>query len=96
MTIKLFNLVSKKEQADLLEERAGYLCTRQEPEFIIDLYEMEDFFIEVYYHRTQEELVVVKTLCINEQPPSLADTLVPQLMVSWKNPFGFDANRGFA
>ena len=96
MTMRLFNLLSKKEQADVLEDEGVYLYTRQEPEFVIDLYEIQGFFVEVYYHKCQKEFIIVKSFQSDEQPQSIADILVPQLTIAWKNPFAFDAKHGFA
>ncbi len=95
-TFKLFNSLTKPEQADVLSEQGSYLYTRQEPEFIIDLYSVDDFFVEVYYHKRQEDMIVVKSFKSDEQPGNLAEDLVPQLTIAWKNPFSFEANHGFA
>ena len=95
-TIKLFNSLDKQEQADVLSEAGDYLYTRQEPEFIIDLYKVDGFFVEVYYHKRQEELIVVKSFQSDEQPRNLAEDIAPQLTIAWKNPFSFEANHGFA
>lgn len=95
-TFKLFNLLSKQEQADLLLEEGTYLHTRQEPEFLIDLYEIEGFFVEVYYHKRQDELIIVKSFRSGEQVFSTDEALIPQLTIAWKNPFTSFISHGHA
>ena len=96
MTIfTLFNLLNKQEQADMLLEEGAFLYTRQEPEFLIDLYKLEDFFVEVYYHKRQRSLIVVKSFYGNMQDDTLQDW-IPRMTVAWKNPFSFEATYGCA
>ena len=34
-----------------------YLCSRQEPEFIVDLYQIGLFYVEVFYHERRNEII---------------------------------------
>ncbi|HEU4471038.1 MAG TPA: hypothetical protein VFR58_08145 [Flavisolibacter sp.] len=50
MKLREFKYLEKQRKIDLLSQSGVYLCTRQEPEFTIDLYQMDSFYIEAYYY----------------------------------------------
>jgi hypothetical protein len=62
-----FNALNKAGQADVLQYNGLYLNTRCEQEFIIDIYEVGRFYVEVHYHRTEPDLIVVKSFYTIEQ-----------------------------
>lgn len=92
----LFNLLSKQEQADILLEEGKYLYTRQEPEFLIDLYSLDDFFVEVYYHKHQKNLTVIKSFYAKDQDNDLEYDWIPRMTVAWKIPYNIEASCGCA
>jgi hypothetical protein len=59
MVISTFYQLNYNEQADLLLNQGTFLQSREEGNFIIDLYELQDLLVEVYYQREDEELVSV-------------------------------------
>ena len=93
-TFTLFRLLSKQEQAEMLQQEGTYLCTRQEPEFLVDLYELEDFYVETFRHRADCALVLVKSYRLQDLPEYHHQELCSPLTIAWKNPFSFDANCG--
>jgi hypothetical protein len=54
----MFNTLSKADQADLLEAEGVYLSSRRESEYLIDLYQLNDFFVEVHYHLASDAVTV--------------------------------------
>src|SRR5687768_4107296 len=54
MTPSLFDALTGKDQADILEQEGSFICTREENRFLIDLYAIEDFYVEVYFRRHDE------------------------------------------
>ncbi|MGV3657574.1 MAG: hypothetical protein ACO1NX_06455 [Chitinophagaceae bacterium] len=61
MTPHFFDTLTKLQQAELLQHQSNYVNTRQEAEFTVDLYQMGDFYTEVYYHNTEESFVVIRS-----------------------------------
>lgn len=82
----LFNLLTKAEQADMLLEEGNFLYTRDEPQFLIDLYSVEDFFVEVYYHKRQENLIVVKSFYAKDQHGEIHYDRIPDMALAWRKP----------
>ncbi len=66
----MFDSLTKTQQADILQYESEYLYTRQEPEFIIDLYKVGDFYVEIYFHSRQEEYIGMRSFYLNNQPSS--------------------------
>jgi|GEM_PF-6367344 len=80
MVISTFYQLSYNEQADLLLNQGTFLQTREEGNFIIDLFELQDLLVEVYYLKEDEEPVSVmacettdklKTLSVGNLKPRL-------------------------
>lgn len=46
-------------QANLLSEQGLFINTRCEDNFVVDLYELDELLVEVYYQKESEELVSV-------------------------------------
>lgn len=60
LTPAIFNDLDKRDQADLIQQEAIYLGTRELPEFIVDLYSLEGFFVELFYHHLHDDLILIK------------------------------------
>lgn len=54
-----FYQLSYQKQADLLLSNAVFLLSRTEDSFIVDLYELDDLLVEVFYQKENEDLVSV-------------------------------------
>lgn len=57
-----FQYLALQQQKVLLQKKGQYMYTRQEPKFFIDLFELDDLIVEVYYHHRTPEPVCIKTL----------------------------------
>lgn len=82
-----FGRLTIPQQAEVLLEEGLYLHTREEPGFFVDLYELNGLYIEIYFHKKQEDFVVVKSFYSNEAGETKAleeaDILYP-LPLSWR------------
>ena len=45
----------------MLFNEGYYLNTREEPGFFVDTYQLHSLFVELYFHKKQQDFVVVKT-----------------------------------
>lgn len=80
MTIDEFNRLEKDQREKLLLNNGVYLLSRQEPEFIIDLYQMDSFYIEAFYHHGKKRLLYVRAFShLDELAPYLADVKLNSL-----------------
>lgn len=61
MTPYFFDSLTKLQQAEILQHQSNFLYTRQEPEFVIDAYQLGDFYTEVYFHKNEDNFVVIKS-----------------------------------
>jgi hypothetical protein len=61
-----FNRLTIAQQAEDLAEEGLYLYTREEPAFFVDLYELHGLYIEIYFHKKQEDLIVIKSFYSSE------------------------------
>jgi hypothetical protein len=61
MKNNLFSRFTIPQQADTLFNEGVYLDTREEPGFFVDMYQLNELYIEIYFHKKQEDFVVVKT-----------------------------------
>ena len=74
MTPHHFDSLTKGQQADLLQFESVFLYSRQEPEFTVDLYLVHDFYVEVYYHKDEEEFIILRSFYADTQlQPYLPD-----------------------
>ena len=67
ITFAAFNSLTPKQQSDMMCYEGVYLCSRQEPEFVIDLYQIEHFYIEAFYHRKTKSLVSLRSFTSTDQ-----------------------------
>lgn len=82
MVISTFYQLHYNEQADLLLNQGTFLQTRQEGNFIIDLYELQDLLVEVYYQNEDEEPVSVMACQTTDKLKTmLAGSLKPRLTI---------------
>ena len=88
MRNNLFSRLSISQQADILLKEAYYLDTREEPGFFVDMYQLHDLYVEIYFHKKQEDFVVVKTFYSTEDvqtnPTMESDILYP-IHLSWRS-----------
>lgn len=61
MTYQQFDRLSAKEQTDLVWNHAVHLAERQEGRFTVILYQMDGFYIELFYARHDNRRPVVRS-----------------------------------
>ena len=83
-----FNRLTIAQQADAILKEGYYLDTREEPGFFVDMYQLHGMYIEIYYHKKQEDFVVMKSFYSSEdvciRSTDDGDYLYP-LPLSWRN-----------
>ena len=67
VTSSTFYQLTFTDQADLLLEQGTFLQTRKEGNFIIDLYELQELLIEIFYQKENEEPVSVMAYNTSEK-----------------------------
>ena len=96
VTSSTFYQLNYREQADLLLKQGTYLQTRSEDNFIIDLYELEDLLIEIFYNNESEEPVSVMAYNTSEKLKTLVKgNLQPRLTIRKEGTDSFQ-NESFA
>ena len=98
LTLSTFNRLSQAEQAELLQYEGIYCYSRQEPEFLIDLYKMEGFFVEVYSHKREPDVMLIKSYYSDEQAGmrNAEPSNVSAMKVVWRNPHPVELNQWYA
>jgi len=77
-----FYQLNYHQQADLLIQQGTFLQTRHEGNFVIDLYELQDLLIEIFYEEENEEPVSVLAYNTNEKLKTLGKgKLKPRLTI---------------
>lgn len=77
-----FYQLNYSRQADLLEKEGLFLFTRTEGKFVIDLYEVDDLLIEIYYQKETEEPVSIMAGYTAEKLKTMqAGNLQPRLTI---------------
>lgn len=88
ITATHFYQLSYQEQADILLSNATFLLSRIEDSFIVDLYELEDLLIEVFYEASNEDLVSVMAYNTSDKLKVLTNgaNISPRLTIKKNNP----------
>lgn len=81
ITATEFYQLDYQRQADMLLANASFLLSRMEDGFIVDLYELDDLLIEIFYQRDSEDLVSVMAYNSSEKLKALTKgaNLTPRL-----------------
>ncbi|HEU4904359.1 MAG TPA: hypothetical protein VFT06_16245 [Flavisolibacter sp.] len=84
-----FYQLSYQQQADLLLANATFLLSRIEDSFIVDLYELDDLLVEVFYQAENEDLVSVMAYNTSEKLRTLTNgaNLKPRLTIKKDMPY---------
>lgn len=61
MTSAQFDMLSISDQESLIFLEGDFIAARQEPEFIVRLFQFETFYVEFYYHQVKESPVSVRS-----------------------------------
>lgn len=78
-----FYQLSYQHQADILLSNAAFLLSRIEDGFIVDLYELDDLLVEIFYQKDSEDLVSVMAYNTSEKLKLLTNgaNLTPRLTI---------------
>jgi hypothetical protein len=81
ITATEFYQLDYQRQADMLLANASFLLSRLEDGFIVDLYELDDLLIEIFYQSDSEDLVSVMAYNSTEKLKDLTNgaNLKPRL-----------------
>ncbi|MFL5808827.1 MAG: hypothetical protein ACJ749_04850 [Flavisolibacter sp.] len=60
MTSAQFNLLQMRDKERLVFLEGNFIAVRQEPEFIIRLFQLELFYVELFYHQVRKQAVSVR------------------------------------
>ena len=72
MTLYDFTAMNEEQQAEILWEHGVYLMVRQEHEHKFALYQLDAFYVEVWYHGDDNEIKKMRSF-------SSTDALAPYL-----------------
>ena len=61
MLEELFNLQTKEEQAVYTWEFGTFMASRMQGKYLVNLYHVDDFFVEVWYTPTNKVVYGVKS-----------------------------------
>jgi hypothetical protein len=83
-----FYQLTYQQQADLLLSEATFLLSRMEDSFIVDLFELDDILVEIFYQNETEELVSVMAYNTSEKLKLLTNgvNLKPRLTIKKDSP----------
>ena len=83
MTCSNFYQLTYAQQADILLNQGTLLGTRLDGNFVIDLFELQNLLIEIFYHRDNEDPLSVMAYDANDKLEILQkDTLRPRLTIN--------------
>ncbi|HVG15813.1 MAG TPA: hypothetical protein VM935_12660 [Chitinophagaceae bacterium] len=85
-----FNQLSLNQKAQLLFLQGFYLHTRSEPGIVVDLYQMQGLYVEVYFSKATEEFLTMKSFYSDESNIEKAhDSDAPLLPLSANNTYTY-------
>lgn len=61
ITPEQFMHLKRDQQESLVYDEGVFIALRQEPEFIIHLYQLETFYVELYFHQLVKAPVSIRT-----------------------------------
>lgn len=83
-----FYQLSYQQQADMLLDNATFLLSRNEGNFLVDMFELDDFLVEVFYQKENEDLVSVMVYNTAEKIKAFTNgiSLKPRLTIKREMP----------
>lgn len=76
-----FNTLSRADQADLLLAEGVYLNTRREAGKVIDQYALHNFYVDVHYIHTTNDVLAVQSFYPRQQQPPIYQMHLPRLRI---------------
>lgn len=76
-----FNTLSTADQAELLQLEGVFISSRQEADLIIDRYQLDAFFVDVYYNAVTDDVVSIQSFYTKQQQSPIYQMHLPKLYV---------------
>lgn len=76
-----FNTLSKTDQAELLQLEGIYLRSRHENDLVVDRYQLDTFFVDVYYDAATGDAVTLHSFYPKQHQPPIYQMHVPRLSI---------------
>lgn len=67
MTESNFKSLKKEEKVVVVYEEGVYIDNRIEPEYTVQLYQMESFYVELFYHARTKEVVYARSFSSTDE-----------------------------
>lgn len=67
LTISTFYQLSYKQQADTILQEGSFIQSRIENNFVIDMFELNDLLVEIFYQKGSEDLVSIMAYNTNDK-----------------------------
>ena len=61
MTLLLFQLLNRKRQMKVIWEEGTLIGTRSTIFYAIELYQVEGFYVEIFYKKEEQEFVLIRS-----------------------------------
>lgn len=79
MTLQHFKTLSKFRQYKAIQQSGVYLCTRRKPSIKSELYQIDGFYLEVFYHPRTDAVTWMRLFDHTDAlEPYLASINVPE------------------
>lgn len=76
-----FNILSKADQADLLQLEGVFVSSRQQAEVVIDRYRLNNFYVDVFYDAATGDAIAVQSFYPKQQQPPIYQMHLPRLHI---------------
>jgi hypothetical protein len=60
MTSAQFDRLSINDQESLVSTQGAFIAARQEPEFVIQLFQFNSFYVELFYHQVKPQAIATR------------------------------------
>jgi hypothetical protein len=81
MQLEQFRLLDRENKQDLVFETGTYLSSRRDTEYTIELYQLESFYVEVFYTYGKSRMVYIRAFsCLNDLEPYLTSINLSSLL----------------
>ena len=61
MTLQHFNALNQEKQRWWVLERGVYLCNRKTRDFTVFLFQLDGFYIEIYFYNADDTVFLIKS-----------------------------------
>lgn len=75
MTAAQFDLLKIQDQESLIFLEGEFIAARQEPEFIVRLFQFDSFYVEFYYHQVKNHPISARSFTDIEKLEPYLDSI---------------------